>query len=264
MSLRYKTFDEYRNAVAPHLDAMIAARRDPECEDVLAHAFLLFSFVIEDMQAKATKNKEILNQIGIMLVELQDVLRGVVHGMNVVSPVVIAALLRVAFEVRCNLQFIFSRPDPGLFADRYRRFARVSELAYDESLAPEQRLIKPQTRQDILKACAEWITVKPNGELHFGHNWTHQKEFRSVKQRAEALGLASDYRAAYAATSQYVHGTALLWNGYRGPDGSRDRGVALSVQPNTMSQSRNRLAASSLSMYTGIAFTLVPSPIDRM
>lgn len=220
MSLTYKTFDEYRNAIAPHLDAVIASRRDPECELVVAHAFLLFSFVIEDMQAKATKNKEILDKIGIMLVELQDVLRGLVHGMNVVSPVVLGALLRVSFEVRCNFQFIVTRSDPALFADRYKRYGRVSELEHDLSLPPEERIVKPGTREDILKTCAEWITTKANGDLRFGHDWTLQNEFSSLKKRADALGLASDYLKVYGATSQFVHGTALLWNGYRGPDGT--------------------------------------------
>jgi hypothetical protein len=202
-------FDDYRNTIAPHLDAMIAARQDPACEHVLGHAFLLYSFVIEDMQAKARRNQEILDNIGIMLVELQDVLRGVVHGMNVVSPV-----------VRCNLQFILLRPNPRLFADRYRRFARVSELAHDESLPPQKRRIRPEVREDILKKCGEWISVKPNGDLHFSWNWTSEKRFKTLKQRAEALGLGSDYAGNYAAMSQFVHGTALLRNGYRGPDGN--------------------------------------------
>lgn len=220
MSLTHKTFDDYRNAIVGHLDNVIASRKDPECELVLAHAFLLYSFVIEDMQAKSKKNREILDKTGIMLVELQDVLRGIVHGMDAVSPVVLATLLRVSFEIRCNLRFIMTRRDPALYADRYRRFARLSELAYDDSLPAEKRLLKAETRADIVKTCGEWITTKPDGDLHFGHNWTAEKQFGSLKKRAEILGFADEYRASYSATSQYVHGTALLFNAYRGPDGA--------------------------------------------
>lgn len=219
MSLTHKSFDEYRKAVAPRLDEEIAARRDTECEIVLAHAFLLFSYVIEDMQSKATKDRAILDTIGIMLVELQDVLRGVVHGMGAVSPVVLGSLLRVAFEVRCNFEFITSRAEPARYADRYSRFGRVSELAHDEQLPPDQRRVKPETRAEIVAECGEWIRIKTGGGLHFDHDWNAEKEFSNLKKRALAIGLADDYLKVYGATSQYVHGTMLLWNGYRGPDG---------------------------------------------
>ncbi len=139
--------------------------------------------------------------------------------MNVVSNVVLGSLLRVAFEVRCNFEFIASRAEPARYADRYRRFGRVSELAHEEQLPPDQRRVAPETRAEILATCREWVSVKSDGELRFGRDWVAEKEFSNLKKRAVAVGLIDDYLKVYGATSQYVHGTMLLWNGSQGPDG---------------------------------------------
>lgn len=220
MSLHHKTFDEYRNAVAPHLDEVIGSRRDPECEFALAHAFLLFSFTIEDLKEKATTNTKILDDVGIMFVEMQDVLRGIVHGMNILSPATLAALLRIAFEIRCNLKFIYSSLSPSVYADRYRRFRAASILYNEQANHPGQPMLTAERRQELLRESDEWIrSVTPDGWFDFSTNWTAEKELRSLKKRAARAGLESQYEGSYAATSQFVHGTALAAQGYVGGDG---------------------------------------------
>lgn len=221
LSLHHKSFEEYRNAVAPHLDEVIGSRRDPECEFALAHAFLLFSFTIEDLKEKATTNAKILDDVAITFIEMQDVLRGIVHGVTILSPATLAALLRIAFEIRCNLKFIYSSLSPSVYADRYRRFRSASILYNEQANHPGQPMLTPERRQELLRESDEWIrSVTPDGRFEFSTNWTAERELKSLKKRAARAGLEPQYEGSYAVTSQFVHGTALAAQGYLGGDGT--------------------------------------------
>lgn len=233
MSLTHKTFREFAEHVSANLDQYIATRRDRALEDALWHGFLLYSYVVEDCQPKATKNRKVLDKTGIMLIEGQDVLRGIVHGMAAVSPVVLATMLRVAIELRCNYRFIMSRPDPLTYADRYFRFGRVITLAHDEEGKAGGDVLTREDREAILASSPEWLVkskdgtlaTRKDGRLRINLNWTADPQFDSLKKIAAEVGLANDYRTAYGATSQAVHGSALVTNLYRDADGIHPVGV---------------------------------------
>lgn len=219
MSLTHRNHVEYAAAVAPRLQKFIDGQRDRKFELALGGAFSLYSFITEDFRAKATANLEIYDCIGVMMVEVQDAFRGILHGQASLSPVTLAALTRVALEVRFNLEFIVSRDDPAVWADRYKRYGQVSTLAHDVGKPSDQRRLSEEEVARIRRACGEWVRERPEGGLKFNFNWTADSRFDSLKKIAAAVGLTPDYESTYSVTSNYVHGTYLLINAYHGPQG---------------------------------------------
>jgi hypothetical protein len=134
--------------------------------------------------------------------------------MAAVSPVVLATMLRVAIEIRCNFKFIMTRDDAPKYADRYSRFGGLITLVHD-SEAPSGPQLSPEQREKIIAGSGEWISRKKDGSLRFDLNWTADPAFSSLKKIAAEVGLRNDYYTAYGATSQAVHGTARVGGLYR-------------------------------------------------
>jgi len=221
MSLKHKTHHDYAADVGPKLQQFIEQQRDRPFENVLGEAFMLFSWVMEDFEAKTktTQQKEMFKKLGIILIEMQDALRGLHAGQVDLSAVTVAALARIIFELRCNLRFIFTRKDPALYADRFNRFAGIEKLVHDDRKLAGQRMLSPAERDRIQKDCPEWIKRKKSGEIRYDLNWTADPQFDSFKKIAEAAGLLTEWEIMYDVTSKFVHGSPLLVNGYRSPNG---------------------------------------------
>lgn len=219
MSLRHKDYREFGREQGALLREFISRQREREFSEALNDAFWFYAFVFEDFAEKATKNRALFSNIGVMLVEVHDLFRGVVEGQEALSPVILGSLSRIALEVRCNLKLILTRDDPAVLADRYMRFGRVSTLAHDLKMPEEKRRLSEQVVNDTVRDCAEWIAKRPDGTLKINLNWTAEGRFDSLKKIAAEIGFVSDYETTYSATSQFVHGTYLLVNAYRGPTG---------------------------------------------
>ena len=214
MASQREGFEAWAARAAAHFDRLLAERRDSEFEKALHRAFLLYTYVFDDCTARATKNKDVLAKTGVMLIEVQDALRGLLQGMTTLSPVILSMLLRVVIEIRCNLRFILTRKDPLVYADRFFRYGRFSAVAHDETNPGRRRLVTPAERDKILRESSEWITTRPNGTLKFRFNWTGDPQFATLKQIAKEAGLEDRYVSAYSATSQIVHCTVLATNHY--------------------------------------------------
>lgn len=202
----------YWKDVAPRLAAHIESQRNRDVEDFIAHSFALYSFVQEDFAAEATQNQSLLKHMGIMLVHVHDVLRGLMVAQAHLSPVTSAALLRIALEVRCNQLFIIKSPDPAKFADRFSRYADIERLLREEYAPPgTPSLLSPAEEQRIRTTCTEWF--KGKGRVQVKH-WTAEEKFRSLKSLADAVGLSDEYLKVYNIGSKFVHGSVLLENVY--------------------------------------------------
>jgi len=199
-------------------------RRDLQFEAALGRALSFYAFVFEDFGQKASKNKELFPKLGIMLVELQDAFRGILLGQASLSPVVLASLARISLEVRANLEFVFTRQEPGFWADRYKRYAEADRLAHDLAKEPGKRLLDEAEIERIKELCPEWVHTTRKGELKVLHYWTADESYRSVKSIAGAVGLAHDYQSIYSVTSTFVHGSYLLVTAYRDGDSIRPVG----------------------------------------
>ncbi|WP_161606749.1 DUF5677 domain-containing protein [Myxococcus xanthus] len=208
---QYPDVAAYWKKVAPRLDAHLEGKRNRGVEDLVAHSFAFYSFVQEEFSENATRNQNLLKHMGIMLVHVQDVVRGLMVAQAQLSPVVSAALLRIALEVRCNQLFII-RNDSAKYADRFARYAGVERLLRDEYAPPgAAKHLSPAEEQQIRVACAEWFNSK--GKVRVKH-WTAEEEFKSLKSLADSVGLADEYLTVYGIGSKFVHGSSLLENLY--------------------------------------------------
>lgn len=215
MSQTFKDHFEYAQQLSGVLDAALAKQRDVKFEAALGEAYFLFSFVMLDFQSKATLHADLFELLGIMLVELEDVLRGILHGQSVLSPVILATLCRVALEVRCNLRFIFSRKDPALYAGRYFKYSLAERGTFPDTTLGSA--ISKEEREWIVASCPEWFGA--DGKKKSRLTWTAEADFNSIKKVAIEVGHHQDYETVYALTSKYVHGSATLIGPYGGPDG---------------------------------------------
>lgn len=207
---------EYWKRVGAKVSSHVHGQRDQAFDQALIEGLALYSFITEDFRAKTTKNTDLVEKLGAMLILTQDILRGLLAAHRELSPVSLATLTRVAAEVHFNLRFIVSGPDPAKYADRYFRYQEIEKLIHD-SKRPQSELsmLSPGTKDEIKKTCPEWI--KPSGE--FRTYWTAEPTLMKIAQVAKAAGLEDDYRDMYSTTSKFVHGSALVTNLYRGPHG---------------------------------------------
>jgi hypothetical protein len=191
--------------------------RDKPFEVALAHALFLFAYVFEDFKAKATKNVEVFDDIAVMLIEMLDVVRALVHGYGELSPVTLGVLTRVSLELRCNLKFVFTRADPAMYADRFKRFGEFQTVRDDLMKALDNGVLTSNERHALARLFSEWLDKK--GRPRNGMNFTGDEQFKSVRRVAKEVGLADDYDKAYTTFSLYVHGSALLVRSYADSDG---------------------------------------------
>jgi hypothetical protein len=219
VSLKHKDHAEYNRDVGPRLAAFIQQQRDRAFEDVLGEAFMLFSWVMEDFKQKAKHHTELFEKIGIILMEMQDCVRGLQVAHASLSPATLAALTRIIMELRWNLRLILKSKDPALYAGRFDRFGEIEKLINDLKKPDNAKMVSAVERERIKKLCPEWIKTKKNGTTWYDTNWTCEEEFNSVAKIARATGCGDEYDVMYAVTSKYMHGSPLLLNGYRWPDG---------------------------------------------
>jgi hypothetical protein len=219
VSLKHKDHAEYNRDVGPRPGAFIQQQRDRAFEDVLGEAFMLFSWVMEDFKQKAKQHTDLFDKVGIILIEMQDALRGLQVAHASLSPATLAALTRIIMELRWNLRLILKSKNPALYADRFVRFGEIEKLIQDEKKPDDAKLLSPAQRERITKLCPEWIKTKKNGSTRYDTNWTCDNEFDSVGKIAKATGCEDEYDVMYAVTSKYMHGSPLLLNTYAWPDG---------------------------------------------
>lgn len=214
----------YWNDVGPRLAGYLKVKRNAQVEDCLRHALALFSFIQETFVADATKNQTILKHTGIMLVHVHDVIRGLVSAQADLSPVSVAALLRIALEVRCNHLFIIKSNTPEMYAERFSRYASVERILREEYAPPgTPSLLSQAAEQEIRKTCGEWF--KSSGKVSVKH-WTAEDNYKTLKALADKVGLSAEYSTMYSIASKFIHGSALLENMY-----SQQGGLGALVDP---------------------------------
>jgi hypothetical protein len=253
---RHLNVPEYWSDISQRLERHINNKRNKIVENCLTHSFAFYSFVEESFITRTTKNQALLQHTSIMLVHMQDVLRGLISAQAELSPVATAALLRIALEVRCNQLFIIKSSDPAMYADRYSRYAGVEKLLHDQHEPLDaHRLLSADEAGRIRSTCPEWLNS--SGKVEVMH-WTADKKYNSLKKLADAVGLSDEYRKLYSFGSKFIHGSKLLENLYA-PNGSLG---ALS-NPELCSQLSVLAAAQSVHMIREATnFFGVPLPED--
>jgi uncharacterized protein DUF5677 len=257
LSLRHRNYQEYAADIGTKLNQFLEQQRDRVFEAVLWDAIMLFAFTLQDVEAKAKRHVPILQKVGIMLVALNDTLRGILIAQAKLCPMALATLARVAVEVRANLTFIATSEDPALYADRYERYAQVEKLNHDQRRSNLQ--LSTAEGEDVAARCAQWIKGKdPDGHFKLLLTWTADPRFKKLRQIAVAVGMQDDYDKLYDVTSKYVHGSRLMVHGYTWPDGYRALG-----EPKRCKQMASLACLSCMrALRTACAFFQVPLDPD--
>jgi len=211
----HKDHHSYWRDVAPRLNAHVEKHRDAAFEAALIEALALFSFVQETFQLESTQNQHLLGHLAPMMVETLDILRALPAAMAELSPVALASLARISFEVHCNLVFITGTGDAPKWADRYARFSQVQKLLREHKRPDDRRAIFSDAELAAIRnSCQEWIRITKKGKEEILTHWTADDRARTLRQIATRIGMLGEYGTVYSATSAFVHGASSVGNFY--------------------------------------------------
>ncbi|MEW5739174.1 MAG: DUF5677 domain-containing protein [Myxococcota bacterium] len=203
----------YRADVGPRLFKFIESKADSKVENTILHALAVFSFAVEHLAEDATRHQDVLKKTGVLLVLMQDALRGLLGAQRVLSPVTSACLARNILETYCNLRFIYRSDEPAKWADRFARFEAVEKVLHENHRPPgEPSLLSTGERERILREAPEWFGNKGKVVPH----WTADMDLKSLKTMAGRVGLADVHHRLYFIGSKFMHGSPLLANAYSG------------------------------------------------
>lgn len=205
---------KYWKGVAPRFDAFLQANENPLVRRYLLNSFAIFSFVIEDFDNKTAKHSDLRPKLSVFLVEIHDLVRGVIanHAHMTLSP--LALILRTAFEIQVHFRFIVKSPDPAKWADLYDRYQEVEQLLGAKS-SPG---IPDPTEADFERVATrnpEWFKHGTHTPMD-GINWTADKRL-NLREMAKVphVNLEEEYKSLYKTNSKFTHASPLIRNMYR-------------------------------------------------
>jgi hypothetical protein len=145
------------------------------------------------------------------MVELHDILRGILFAQKNLLLATSAFHLRSAFEIRCNLKFIFQHTNPKQQCERLSDFFRYEQIV-GSRLSPNL----PYEGEPVEKAFAQrhpyWAN-KSTGLLKNNADWNG--EGKGFKEICDDLGWQDQYFQMFKITSKFVHGSPIVRNMYQ-------------------------------------------------
>jgi hypothetical protein len=152
-----------------------------------------------------------------MLVETQDLLRGIVACHRAMTLAPLALLVRTSFEIHCNLRYVIRSSDPARMADLFDRFGKVEKITGMKASAatPDP---SPADWDNLKRECPEWFDSK-TGKIVDQPHWTTEKTNLRKMASSPGIDLESDYVALYKTTSKFTHASPLVANMYRKANG---------------------------------------------
>lgn len=206
----HKNWIEYWTDVSGRLDAHIEKQRIHDAEKYITCALGFYSFITEDLEKKVTKNKELVKPTFPLMVELQDILRSILFAQRHLLLASSAFHLRTAFEIRCNLKYIFSHANPAQICERLSDFFRYEQIV-GSRLSPNL----PYEGEAVERAFATqhpyWAN-RSTGLLRDNEAWNG--EGKSLKAICDDLKWQDEYFQMFKITSKFVHGSPIIRNMY--------------------------------------------------
>ncbi|WP_413560727.1 DUF5677 domain-containing protein [Bdellovibrio sp. HCB209] len=204
MTAQQPDWVNYWNNVAPRIEAYIDARSLPLVDSYLTQCYGYFCFVTENVESKVTKHKNLVRTVFPMLVQIQDMLRANILNQAHLLLTPAALNLRVAFEIKVTLKYIYSHSDPAMMLQRLANFI-VFETLVGRISAPSL----PNPSDEEIKEFEEkhpYWTKK--GSLDHLAKWNG--EGKSIKKICDGLDMSSQYYQIYSLTSRFVHGSPVV------------------------------------------------------
>jgi len=210
---RHKNWQEYWSDVAPRLVKYLTENQNELLIKYLNNSFAIFSFLTEDWDQKTTKHADLRPKLTIFLVEIHDIMRGIIACYEHQTLAPLALLLRTAFEIRANLTYILKSETPEVLVDIFDRFQDVEQvLARKSSLT----VASPTSEEmdTVIKRCPEWFH---NGKpIESMPHWTGIKGMNLYRIcEASHVNLKENYIGIYKVNSKFTHASPLIRNMYR-------------------------------------------------
>jgi hypothetical protein len=156
--------------LAPKLEAAIESERVLEVEKYITAAFSLYSFCTEQLSEKITEHKEIAHAIYPMIIQVQDMLRTNIFCQQNLLFAPTQFNIRVAFEIRANLLYIYNHTDPKLMLDRLIEYSKYEKLSGRKQM-PNFENPPPEEESAFVAKHPYWEDQKNKGKLRLNAKW---------------------------------------------------------------------------------------------
>lgn len=213
----------YWNDIAPRLESHIESSRVLEAETFLTAVFSYYSFCTEDLSKKVQKHKADAKSVFPMIIQIQDMLRSNIFNQQHLLMASGAFNLRVAFEIRVNLLFIYEHEDPAKMLKRMLAFVQYEKLMGRKE-TPGHTPPSPEEEKAFVALHPYWENRKQPGTLKKGAKWNGEGksmrgmcEFLLEKDPEKFKTMVDDYYYVYSNTSIFIHGSPAARELYSHP-----------------------------------------------
>lgn len=214
MTKKHSNWESYWKDIQPRLNHFVTNERLADVEKYLSSSLGFFSFVTEDLETKVTKNQDLITVTFPLIVELQDILRGVFLSQSNLLVSTSAFQLRAAFEIRCNLKYIFLHADPKMVATRLSNYFRYEQIV-GSRLSPNLKYEGIAVERSFALEHPYW--AKPDGLLKDNTTWNG--EGMDLKKICDEIGLSAEFFTNFKITSKFIHGSPIVKNLYTSEKG---------------------------------------------
>src|SRR5689334_14168740 len=128
MSMSHKTVSSYWRTALPLLQEKMEVARDRQAESLLENAVALYAFVIEDLDKKWTRGRDLAPYLNPLVILGFDLLRGSQAAQTCLSLATSASNARTSFELRVGFTFISRSLHPATYAEKFARFFQLERL----------------------------------------------------------------------------------------------------------------------------------------
>lgn len=205
---------EYWNNLAPKLEASLESQRVLEVEKYLTAAFSLFSYLTEKLSDKVTAHEDIAHAVYPMVIQIQDMLRTNIHCQRHMLFAPAQFNIRVAFEIRANLLYIYNHKDPRLMLDRliaysdYEKLCARKQMSFLKSPSIEEEA-------DFVSKHPYWEDTKSRGNLKLLAKWNGEKKnlydiCAELSSKDEYKNILEDFFSQYLVASTFIHGSPIV------------------------------------------------------
>jgi hypothetical protein len=197
----------YTESLYPLLDNFITQKANPDVSHHLQVSYGFFSYHIDNLRSKMTKNEEYWNSFSVFIAYFHDNMRALIPLNNTLHVAPTAFILRSSLEALGTFKYIIQQPEERF--DLYHRHLLVERvLAHNDGIIP----LSDPFLQNLKSQIPEWIKQKKSGE-YIERAWTADSEYK-IFEIMKDVGLESDFKTVYSHTSIFVHCRSTLKNVY--------------------------------------------------
>ncbi|MBL7557663.1 MAG: hypothetical protein JNM24_17670 [Bdellovibrionaceae bacterium] len=208
----FSNWMEYWQDVEPRLALYVNKRLNKDALEHLNCSLALYSFTTENWISKIKKNNETSLILSIFLIQVQDILRGLVSEYRNQTLTPIALMVRTVFEIKANLMYMIKSPEAISLIDKFDRFKNLEKfLGKKGSVFFDNPT--DQEAQEVMAKCNEWFI---GGKLIDSQPHWSAKKGINLRKICEAshVNLLNEYISTYKLNSKFTHGSPIINNMY--------------------------------------------------